>query len=81
LDVAGLAYQFLVYPLMQQALAVGQGADLIPQGLSAPPDLDVEQVMTLLAGLLGFRAKRSIEKHKGVESRRSLARPSGLLPA
>jgi hypothetical protein len=42
LDVAGLAYQFLVSPLMQQAWAVGQVVDLIPQGLSVPPDPDVE---------------------------------------
>jgi hypothetical protein len=66
--VLGLAYQFLGYPLMQWAWAVGQGADLIPQGLSAPPDLDVEQLMTLLAGLLGFGGMRSFEKHKGVAS-------------
>ena len=67
--VAGLAYQFLGYPLMQWAWAVGQGVDLIPQGLGAPPDLDVEQLMTLLAGLLGFGGMRSFEKHKGVASR------------
>ena len=52
--MAGLAYQSLGYPLMQWAWAVGQGVHLIPQGLRAPPDLDVEQLMTLLAGLLGF---------------------------
>jgi len=64
--VAGLAYQFLGYPFMQWAWAVGQGVDLIPQGLNAPPDLDVEQLITLLAGLLGFAGMRSFEKHKGV---------------
>ena len=67
--VAGLAYQFLGYPFMQWAWAFGQGVDLIPQGLSAPPDLDVEQLMTLLAGLLGFGGMRSFEKHKGVATR------------
>jgi hypothetical protein len=64
--VAGLAYQFLGYPFMQWAWAFGQGVDLIPQGLSAPPDLDVEQLMTLLAGLLGFGGMRSFEKSRGV---------------
>ena len=54
---------------MQWAWAFGQGIDLIPQGLSAPPDLDVEQLMTLLAGLLGFGGMRSFEKHKGVASK------------
>ena len=54
---------------MQWAWAVGQGIDLIPLGLSAPPDLDVEQLMTLLAGLLGFGGMRSLEKSKGVASK------------
>jgi len=54
---------------MQWAWAFGLSVDLIPQGLSAPPDLDVEQLMTLLAGLLGFGGMRSFEKHKGVASR------------
>ena len=67
--MAGLAYQFLGYPLMQGGWAVGQGVDLIPQGVSAPPDLDVEQLMTLLAGLLGFGGMRSFEKSKGIAGR------------
>ena len=67
--VLGLAYQFLGYPLMQWAWAFGQGVDLIPQELSAPSDLDVEQLMTLLAGLLGFGGMRSFEKHKGVATK------------
>jgi hypothetical protein len=66
--VAGLSYQFLAYPFMQWAWALGQGIDLIPQGLSTPPDLNVEQLMTLLAGLLGFGGMRSFEKHGGVAS-------------
>jgi hypothetical protein len=67
--VLGLGYQFLGYPFMQWAWAFGQGIDLIPQGLSAPPDLNVEQLMTLLAGLLGFGGMRTFEKHKGVATR------------
>ena len=49
--------------------AFGQGVDLIPQELSAPPDLDIEQLTTLLAGFLGFGGMRSFEKHKGVSAR------------
>ena len=67
--VAGLAYQFLGYPLMQWLWAFGQGVDIIPYTLAAPPDLDVEQLMTLLAGLLGFGGMRSFEKSKGVASK------------
>ena len=51
---------------MQWAWAFGQGVDLIPQGLSPPPGLNDEQLMTLLAGLLGSGGMRSFEEHKGV---------------
>jgi hypothetical protein len=67
--VAGLAYQFLGYPLMQWVWAFGQGVDIIPKGLAAPPDLQVEQLMTLLAGLLGFGGMRSFEKSRGVAAK------------
>jgi hypothetical protein len=67
--VAGLAYQFLGYPLMQWVWAFGQGVDLIPKGLPPPPDLQVEQLMTLLAGLLGFGGMRSFEKSRGVATK------------
>jgi hypothetical protein len=67
--VAGLAYQFLGYPLMQWCWTFGQGVDLIPKGLLPPPDLDVEQLMTLLAGLLGFGGMRSFEKYRGVAAK------------
>ena len=60
--VLGLAYQFLGYPLMQWGWAFGQGYDIIPKGLAPPPDLQTEQLMTLLAGLLGFGGMRSFEK-------------------
>jgi hypothetical protein len=66
--VIGLAYQFLGYPLMQWIWAFGQGYDIIPKGLNPPPDLETDQLMTLLAGLLGFGGMRSFEKHKGVAS-------------
>jgi hypothetical protein len=67
--VLGLAYQFLGYPLMQWCWAFGQGYDIIPKGLTPPPDLQVEQLMTLLAGLLGFGGMRSFEKSKGIASK------------
>ena len=64
--VAGLGYQFLGYPLMQWLWALGQGIDLIPKGFSAPPDLQTDQLMVLLSGLLGFGGMRSFEKSRGV---------------
>jgi hypothetical protein len=69
IGVLGLAYQFLGYPLMQWCWAFGQGVDLIPKGLNPPPDLQTDQLMVLLSGLLGFGGMRSFEKHKGVASK------------
>ena len=67
--VLGLAYQFLGYPLMQWIWAFGQGVDLIPKGLAPPPDLQTDQLMVLLSGLLGFGGMRSFEKSKGVAAK------------
>jgi hypothetical protein len=67
--VLGLAYQFLGYPLMQWVWSFGQGMDWIPKGLNPPPDLQTDQLMVLLSGLLGFGGMRSFEKHKGVASK------------
>jgi len=64
--VLGLFYQFLGYPLLQWVWSFGQGMDWIPNGLNPPPDLQTDQLMTLLAGLLGFGGMRSFEKTKGV---------------
>jgi hypothetical protein len=67
--VFGLAYQFLGYPVMQWGWSFLQGVDIIPKELPAPPNLDVEQLLVLLSGLLGFGGMRSFEKHKGVASK------------
>jgi hypothetical protein len=67
--VLGLAYQFIGYPLMQWAWSFLQGVDIIPKGLQPPPDLQTDQLMVLLSGLLGFGGMRSFEKSKGVASK------------
>ena len=67
--VAGVAYQFLGYPLMQWICAFGQGVDIIPKGLAPPPDLQTDQLMVLLSGLLGFGGMRSFEKSRGVAAK------------
>lgn len=55
--VAGLAYQFLAQPLLEWASGINHWA--------APPDLDLEQLLGLLAGLLGLGAYRTVERIKG----------------
>lgn len=67
--VLGLAYQFLGYPLMQWIWGFLQALDIVPKGLSAPPDLQTDQLMVLLSGLLGFGGMRSFEKSKGVAAK------------
>jgi hypothetical protein len=67
--VLGLAYQFLGYPLMQWIWGFLQALDIVPKGLNAPPDLQTDQLMVLLSGLLGFGGMRSFEKSKGVAAK------------
>lgn len=57
--VFGLAYQFLAYPILAWA-----GANIA--GWSAPPDLDMSTLITLLGGLLGLGGLRTVEKLSGV---------------
>lgn len=54
--VAGLAYQFLIYPI---AIA------FIP----AITQLDIGTLLTLLAGILGFGSMRTAEKINGVAAK------------
>lgn len=56
--VLGLAYQFLLQPL----LAWGSGIWAVP----LPPDLDLGDLLTLLGGMLGLGSLRTVEKFKGV---------------
>ncbi len=55
---AGLAYQFLLRPL----LAWASGIWSIP----VPPDLDMGDLLTLLGGMLGLAGMRTSEKFRGV---------------
>lgn len=57
--VAGLAYNFLLYPLLTW-WAVSSGADF------TPPPLLSENLMELVLAMLGLGALRTFEKFKGV---------------
>ena len=57
--VTGLAYNFLLYPLLTWLVAV-TGAEI------NPPALLSENLMELVLGMLGLGALRSFEKYKGV---------------
>ena len=57
---AGLAYEFLLSPLLPWVLNAALGKNLPPM-----PDLPSETLMTLLMGMLGLGGLRTIEKVKG----------------
>lgn len=56
---AGLAYAFLLRPLLPWAVSVA-GAD-VPE----LPSIDTDQLLVLLGGMLGLSGFRSIERVKG----------------
>ncbi len=65
-SVAGMAYQYILYPLLTWAWAYLQAQGWIPDGVKPPPLLDIEALMVLLAGILGLATNRTFEKVKGV---------------
>ena len=64
--VAAMAYQFLVYPLLQWAWAWAQSVGYVPAELQPPPVLDSDQLWVILSGILGIAGMRTYEKQKGV---------------
>lgn len=59
--VAGLAFQFVLRPFIQWGLAIASRADLA----ASLPALAVEQLMSLLFGMLGLAITRTVEKSSG----------------
>lgn len=57
-----LAYNFVVRPI-GMSIAFYAGVDL-----SAAPELDITELMTVLGGMLGLAGYRTYEKSKGVAS-------------
>lgn len=55
---AGLAYQFLLQPLLAWFSGMGHGI--------APPSLQLQDLMAVLTGILGLGTMRTVEKAKGV---------------
>lgn len=56
----GLAYQYLVDPLISWVAAI--------EHWPLPPSLDLSTLITMLGGMLGFGTMRTVEKIKGVNS-------------
>lgn len=56
--VLGLAYQFVLQPLLSWASGI--------QAWPVPPELDLGDLITLLGGMLGLGSLRTAERMKGV---------------
>lgn len=56
----GLAYQYLADPLFSWFAAI--------MHWPLPPSLDMQTLITMLGGMLGFGAMRTVEKVKGINS-------------
>lgn len=68
--VLGLAYQFLVYPLLTWLWALLQALDVIPRDMTPPPLLDFEALLVLLGSTLGVSGLRSWDKGRNVDTKR-----------
>ena len=68
--VAGLAYQFIVYPLLVWAWSLGQSWGYVEAGLAPPPLLDTDALIVLLSAVLGVAGLRSYDKVKQTDTRR-----------
>lgn len=58
--VAGLAYTFLLQPLLSWASSISE--------FPVPPSIDTEYLIYLLGAMLGIGGLRTVEKVKGVAS-------------
>lgn len=60
---AALAYQFVLYPLLIWAWALCG-----PDGVEPPPVMETGALFSLITGMLGIGAMRSVDKRGGVQT-------------
>ena len=65
-----LAYQFIIYPFLMWLWTFLQSQEIIPQNISYPPILDIEALWTIISAMLGIGAFRTIDKIKGVDTKK-----------
>jgi hypothetical protein len=66
---AAFALNFLLFPLVQYALAIAQAFGAGLADLPDPPVLDMATMMPVMLGMLGLGTLRTGEKIKGVAAR------------
>lgn len=65
--VAGLAYQYLLYPMLLWGWSLAQAFGYLNPVAVAPPALDLQDLLVILTGALGMSGYRTYERTKGVE--------------
>lgn len=65
---AGVLYQFFLYGFLLWFWSIAQGKGWIDTSVTAPPSLDVSQLMTLILGMLGLGGLRSYDKQRGTST-------------
>lgn len=73
--VVAIGYQYVLYPVLLWAWALGQAQKYIGADFKPPPLLDVEALMVLLTGILGIAGARTFEKVKRVADSRMKGKP------
>lgn len=63
----GMAYQFLLYPLLTWVWPVLIARGTLPAGTTIPPVLDGDVLFAMVSGLLGIAGMRSFDKTKGTD--------------
>ena len=63
----GMAYQFLLYPLLTWVWPILIARGTLPVGTTIPPVLDGDVLFAMVSGLLGIAGMRSFDKMKGTD--------------
>ncbi len=64
----GLAYQFILYPLLIWLWAILQVKGIVPDGLEAPRIFNTEGLWVLISAMLGVGGMRSFDKSRKVQT-------------
>jgi len=63
-----LAWQFIVYPMLIWLWTLAKVKGWIPAGIEPPPVLDTGALFSIVTGMLGIGAMRSMDKKNGVQT-------------
>lgn len=63
-----LIYQFVLYPLLLWIWAILQLKQIIPIEIDPPPVMETGTLFTIITGMLGIGAMRSMDKRAGVQT-------------